>query len=63
MTRLYVALQAYWTDLEYRVEAGEDRGATMVEYALIVGGIAVIITGLLTVFGGKIKSAFDKILP
>ncbi|MEI7548320.1 MAG: Flp family type IVb pilin [Actinomycetota bacterium] len=63
MTRLFVSLQSYFADIETRVQGRDDRGATMVEYALIVGGIAIIITGLLAAFGGKISAAFNKILP
>lgn len=39
----------------------EERGATAVEYALIVGGIAVVVLAAVQLLGGGITAAFDKI--
>ncbi|WP_430332000.1 Flp family type IVb pilin [Rhodococcus sp. ACT016] len=37
----------------------EDRGATAVEYGLMVAGIAVVILAAVFAFGGKINDLFD----
>ncbi len=39
----------------------EERGATAVEYALMVGLIAVAIIGAVSLLGDKIKSSFNSI--
>ncbi|MBP2215732.1 Flp family type IVb pilin [Arthrobacter sp. CAN_C5] len=41
----------------------EETGATAVEYGLLVGLIAVVITGLMVVFGPQLQDAFTDILP
>lgn len=41
--------------------AGDDEGATAVEYALLVGLIAVIIISSVTLLGGNIDAMFDDI--
>ncbi|MBE0008815.1 MULTISPECIES: Flp family type IVb pilin [unclassified Arthrobacter] len=41
----------------------EETGATAVEYGLLVGLLAVVITGLMLVFGPQLQLAFTKILP
>ena len=41
----------------------EDRGATMVEYALIVSLIALVAIVGVTAFGGKLSSFFDTLNP
>lgn len=40
---------------------GDDEGATAVEYALLVGLIAVIIISSVTLLGGNIDAMFDDI--
>ena len=66
MTRMFVSAQTFITGFsaraEQRREEGADKGATLVEYALLVGGIAAVITGLLVVFGPALKDKFDTIL-
>ena len=39
---------------------GSDRGATAVEYALIVAGVALVLVGGLQALGGAIGSVFDN---
>ena len=39
---------------------GSDRGATAVEYALIVAGVAMVLVGGLQALGGAIGSVFDN---
>ncbi|MCA1983956.1 MAG: Flp family type IVb pilin [Nocardioides sp.] len=36
-----------------------DRGASAVEYGLLVAGIAAVIVAVVFTFGGKIKNIFD----
>ena len=40
--------------------AGDDTGATAVEYALILGGIAFLIIVTVFLLGGKTNSLFEK---
>lgn len=39
----------------------DERGATAVEYALMVALIAVVIIGIVTTLGGKLSSEFSKV--
>ena len=39
----------------------DERGASAVEYALLVGMIAIAVVAAVTVFGGKLKTLFDGI--
>jgi pilus assembly protein Flp/PilA len=41
--------------------SGDDQGATAVEYALLVGLIAVIIISTVTLLGGNIDAMFNDI--
>jgi pilus assembly protein Flp/PilA len=52
MMKLFVKLQTL---------ASQDRGATAVEYALLVGLIAVAIIGTVTALGGQINSLFTTV--
>jgi len=44
-----------------RLRPSDDEGATAVEYALLVGLIAVIIISSVTLLGGNIDAMFDDI--
>lgn len=57
MLKLYVALQTHLTGLLNR----DDRGATAVEYGLLVGLIALIIIGAVTILGTKLNTLFTNI--
>jgi len=49
--------------LEKAVESLKgEKGATAVEYALIIGLIAVAIIGSVTALGGKIKAVFENLV-
>ena len=65
MTRAYAQLFALATvlghRLEERFENREDRGATAVEYGLLVGLIAVAIILAITALGGRLDTLFDNI--
>lgn len=39
----------------------EERGASMVEYALLVGLVTVVAVGAIKAFGGKVSTQFSKV--
>jgi pilus assembly protein Flp/PilA len=57
MLKLYVALQTQLTSLLSR----EDRGATAVEYGLLVGLIALVIITVVLTLGTKIHNIFFSV--
>ena len=65
MTRTYAQLLAlaYVTGhrLEKRFEDRKDRGATAVEYGLLVALIAAVIVATVVLLGGKINTAFNTV--
>jgi pilus assembly protein Flp/PilA len=58
MLEMFVAVQAWMTGRKAEIE---ERGATAVEYALMVGLIAVAIIASVTLLGGKVKTTFNRI--
>lgn len=54
MRKLITKTQAVW--------ANRDRGATAVEYGLIVALIAAVIVATVALLGGEIEDAFDAVL-
>ena len=58
MLEMFVSLQ---TLIAGRKAELEERGATAVEYALMVGLIAVAIIAAVSLLGDKIKSSFNTI--
>ena len=46
--------------IQLAARAKTERGASAVEYGLLVALIAVIIIGGVTLLGGKLSSIFDK---
>jgi pilus assembly protein Flp/PilA len=58
MLAMFVELQNWITDRKAQID---ERGATAVEYALMVGLIAVAIIGAVTLLGNKIKGSFNKV--
>ncbi len=58
MTKAFVHVLAFFTVLDHRFEGRRDRGATAVEYGLLVGLIAIVmITGVVLV-GPKLSALF-----
>ena len=55
MTKLIIFLQSYLATREQ----SEDRGATMVEYGLIVAAIALVVVVGATVFGSALSDFFS----
>ena len=62
MTRAYAQLLALATVLGHRFEDRKDRGATAVEYGLLVGLIAVVIIVAVTALGGRLNTLFRGIV-
>lgn len=60
MLRIMVFVQNWFTDSE---RTHEDRGATMVEYALIVSLIALVAVAGVSAFGGKLSTFFGALDP
>jgi pilus assembly protein Flp/PilA len=58
MLEMFVQLQTFAYGRKAEIE---ERGATAVEYALMVGLIAVAIIGAVSVLGGKLKTTFNRI--
>lgn len=56
----YVTLIAFAQDRLERVR--EEKGATAVEYGLMVGLIAVVIIGVVTTLGGQLQGLFQKVV-
>jgi pilus assembly protein Flp/PilA len=56
MLKLFVSMQTYVTGVLNR-----DRGATAVEYGLLVALIAAVIVGIVFTLGGKIHDAFQTV--
>jgi len=44
------------------VQAKKERGATMVEYGIMVALIAAICIAVITTLGGQVQAAFQKIV-
>ena len=59
MLQLYTGLVTWWADLKERVS--EDRGATAVEYALMVALIAVVIILAVTFIGESASEKFSQV--
>jgi len=60
MTALYVTLSMLVADTKDRLTR-EDRGATAVEYGLLVGLIAVAIIAALIVLGPQLSGLFENV--
>ncbi len=48
--------------LQARVEGSKDRGATAVEYGLLVGLIAAVIIGVVATLGTTIQGLFNQVI-
>lgn len=52
---------AIWTQLQNTKLEMDERGATAVEYGMIVALIAAVIAAIVGVLGGQITDAFTKV--
>jgi len=59
MLGLYVRLQTWFTGFGER--AREERGATLVEYGLLVALIAAVAILVVTTLGKKVSNAFSSV--
>lgn len=59
MIAFYLTLQALLAD---RIERN-DKGATMIEYGLMVVGVAVVVGASAAALGTRIDGMFDLIIP
>ena len=59
MLQLYTGLTTWWADLKGRIS--EERGATAVEYALMVALIAVVIILAVTFIGTSASTKFSEV--
>jgi pilus assembly protein Flp/PilA len=57
MLKSYVRVQTYLSGLLTR----DDRGATAVEYGLLVALIALVIIGAVVLLGGNLKNVFNNV--
>ena len=57
MLKLYVSLQNFVSQPLHR----DERGATAVEYGLMVALIAAVIVGVVTTLGGKLGTLFTTV--
>jgi pilus assembly protein Flp/PilA len=60
MLPLLITLQSFFTDAADRLK-GEQKGATAVEYGLLVGLIAVAIIGTLVILGPQLDALFTTV--
>ena len=61
MTKFHFALAYMTATLVTSKTAREEKGATAVEYGLLVALIAAVIIGVVTLLGTKLGTAFSKI--
>jgi pilus assembly protein Flp/PilA len=57
--RMYTGVTTWWNDL--KAKADEERGATAVEYALMVALIAVVIIAAVTTLGENASDKFSTV--
>jgi len=57
--RIYTGVAAWWNDLRSR--ALEEKGATAVEYALMVALIAIVIVAAVAFLGKAVSNKFSTI--
>ena len=62
MTRAVVYLCTILALVQNRFQDRKDRGATAVEYGLLVGLIAVVIIVAVTALGNQLDALFDAIV-
>ena len=61
MLKMYVTLQTMFTAGVDRLRDGNEKGATAVEYGIMVALIAVVIIGAVSAFGGQLITLFTSV--
>ena len=62
MLTLFTALQTLAFTVSDRIKS-EEKGASAVEYALLVGLIAAAVYGAVALFGDELKGLFTDVVP
>ena len=60
MNQAYYAFASMQAFFSTRLDSRKDRGATAVEYGLMVGLIAVVIIAAVVLLGGTLEDVFDS---
>jgi Flp pilus assembly pilin Flp len=64
VNKLYIMLTTLFGEAQERASLEDrDRGAAMVEYALLVVGIAVVVGVAALALGGRIRDLFGTVIP
>ncbi|MGJ9426451.1 Flp family type IVb pilin [Nesterenkonia halotolerans] len=61
MTRAYALVATLQSFMADRFEDRKDKGATAVEYGLLVGLIAVVIIGTVSLLGPQLNALFETV--
>lgn len=61
MNQVYALMATFQAFLDDRFENRKDRGATAVEYGLMVGLIAVVIIAAVVILGDQLDFAFSSV--
>lgn len=61
MNQVYALMATFQAFLDDRFENRKDRGATAVEYGLMVGLIAVVIIVAVVALGGSLNDIFESV--
>ncbi|WP_407335230.1 Flp family type IVb pilin [Dietzia kunjamensis] len=62
MNQVYALMATFQAFLDDRFENRKDRGATAVEYGLMVGLIAVVIIAAVLALGGELNGMFETVV-
>ncbi len=60
MNKLYATIASLVAVTQHRLQ-NEEKGATAVEYGLMVGLIAVVIIGIVATLGGQLEALFTTV--
>ncbi|MCG2621616.1 Flp family type IVb pilin [Arthrobacter sp. I2-34] len=61
MLAFYATVQSFFATATDRLK-GEEKGATAVEYGIMVAGIAVLVMGTVFLIGGQLDVLFGDVL-
>lgn len=62
MLKLYVTMQSMFIAGVDRVRSNDEKGATAVEYGIMVALIAAVIVGIVATLGNEITAAFQRVV-
>ncbi|KUG61987.1 pilus assembly protein [Kocuria rosea subsp. polaris] len=61
MLPLFITLQTIFGDAKARL-SGEEKGATAVEYGLLIGLVAIVLVGAIALLGGPFVTMMEGII-